>query len=97
MRHIIHDWNDEECVSILRNIAANCDKGNKVLIAEWIITEPNAADMGKLLDIEMLVYLTGRERTVEEYSDLLSAAGFRYTRTTPTDSVLSVVEGVYVG
>jgi hypothetical protein len=97
MRHIIHDWNDQECVKILRNVGANCEKGNRVLIAEWVITEPNAADMGKLLDIEMLLYLTGRERTVQEYSDLLGAAGFEYSGITPTDSVVSVVEGVYAG
>jgi hypothetical protein len=97
MRHIIHDWNDEECIKILRNVGANCEKGNRVLIAEWVITEPNVADMGKLLDIEMLLYLTGRERTVQEYSDLLRAAGFEYSGITPTDSVVSVVEGVYAG
>jgi hypothetical protein len=45
----------------------------------------------------MLLYLTGRERTVQEYSDLLRAAGFEYSGITPTDSVVSVVEGVYAG
>ena len=97
MRHIIHDWNDAECVTILENIAANCEKGNKVLIAEWIVTKPNVADAGKLLDMEMLLYLTGRERTEDEYASLLSKAGFEYSGVTPTDSVVSIVEGIYTG
>jgi hypothetical protein len=97
MRHIIHDWDDTECVTILKNIAANCEKGNKVLIAEWVVTEPNVADAGKLLDMEMLLYLTGRERTEEEYGSLLSDAGFEYSGITPTDSVVSIVEGIYTG
>jgi hypothetical protein len=41
--------------------------------------------------------LTDGERTVEEYRKLLEAAGFRYSGVTPTNSIVSVVEGIYFG
>jgi len=95
--HILHDWNDEECIAILKNIAANCEPGDRLLIAECVVKEPNVPDPGKLLDMEMLLFLTGWERTAEEYGALLAATGFELAGVTPTDSIVSVVEGRYTG
>jgi hypothetical protein len=50
--------------------------------------------ISKLLDLEMLLFLTGRERTEEEYKSLLDRAGFELRRIVPTPSPYSVVEGV---
>jgi hypothetical protein len=93
MRHILHDWNDEECRTILRNIAAQCRKGDRVLIAECVVKEPNVPDTGKLFDMMMMLFLTGKERTEFEYQDLLESSGFEWVGVTPTDSIISVVEG----
>jgi hypothetical protein len=97
LRHILHDWNDEECRKILGNIAAQCEPGARVLIAECVIREPNVPDTGKILDMEMLLYLTGKERTEGEYRELLEATGFDFIGVTPTQSMISVVEGRYRG
>ncbi|MGC1459076.1 MAG: methyltransferase [Steroidobacteraceae bacterium] len=97
LRHILHDWDDAECVRILRNIAAVAQPGNRVLIAECLVKGPNISDTGKLFDIEMMLFLTGRERTVDEYRKLLEAAGFQYSGVTATNSIVSVVEGIYPG
>jgi hypothetical protein len=97
LRHILHDWNDEECSTILRNIASTAQAGNRLLIAECLVKAPNVPDIGKLFDIEMMLYLSGRERTVEEYKKLLEAAGFEFSGVTPTNSIISVVEGIYSG
>jgi len=96
LRHILHDWNDEECRTILRNIAAQCKPGARVLIAECVIREPNVPDSGKILDMEMLLFLTGRERTQAEYRELLEATGFELVGVTPTESMISVVEGRFL-
>jgi hypothetical protein len=66
----------------------------KVLIVEMVIPEPNVPSIGKLLDLEMLLFLTGRERTEKEYGELLSRAGFELNRIVPTPSVYGVIEGV---
>jgi hypothetical protein len=97
LRHILHDWNDEECITILRNIATAARPGNRVLIAECLVKGPNVPDTGKLFDIEMMLFLTGRERTVDEYRKLLEAAGFQYSGVTATNSIVSVVEGFLPG
>lgn len=97
LRHILHDWNDEECRTILRNVAAQCRPGARVLIAECVIKEPNVRDPGKWLDMEMLLFLSGKERTEGEYRELLEATGFDYAGVTPTDSIISVVEGRFHG
>jgi hypothetical protein len=93
LRHILHDWNDEECRTILRNIAAQCKSGDRVLIAECVIKEPNQPDTGKLFDMMMMLFLTGKERTEIEYQDLLESTGFEWVGVTPTDSIISIVEG----
>src|SRR5262245_54645315 len=85
---------DEECVTILRNCNAGMAPSGKVLIVEMVIPERNVPGISKLLDLEMLLFLSGRERTETEYRDLLKSAGFELTRIVPTPSPYSVIEGV---
>jgi len=94
MKHIIHDWDDERASVILRNIrVALADKRNgRVILLESVIRPGNEPDLGKLVDLEMLTYPGGRERTAEEYRQLFARSGFRMTRVVQTESALSVVE-----
>ena len=92
LRYILHDWNDEECITILRNIADSAEAGSRVLIAEAIVGEPNKPDMGKVFDLIMMTYLTGKERTLDEYQALLDAAGYDYVGLISTNYWISVVE-----
>jgi len=94
MSHIIHDWDDEHCLRILRSIARAAEPGARLLLAETVIPAGNAPSFGKLLDLEMLVLPGGVERTEAEYAALLRAGGFRLTRVLPTRSVSHVVEAV---
>jgi hypothetical protein len=70
--------------------------GGKVLIVEMVIPERNVPAVSKFLDLEMLLFLTGRERTEAEYGALLNRAGFELTRIVPTPSPYSVIEGVRI-
>jgi hypothetical protein len=94
LKHIIHDWSDEECVTILSHCRAGMKGGGKVLIVEMVVPDPNVHAISKFLDLEMLLFLTGRERTESEYRDLLERAGFELARIVPTPSPYSVIEGV---
>ncbi len=94
MKHIIHDWNDEDCLKILNHCRAGMAAGGKVLIVEMVIPERNVPAISKFLDLQMLVFLTGCERTESEYRALLDTAGFELTRIVPTPSAYSVIEGV---
>ena len=94
MKHIIHDWDDERAVTILKNIKQAMNPGGRVLLVEAIIADGNNQDFGKLLDLEMLVSPGGKERTAAEYEELFTRAGLKLTRIVPTRSPYSVIEAV---
>ena len=93
MKHIIHDWNDERCVEILKNCRSAMPSHGRVLIIDAVIQAGNQPDSSKLLDITMLT-INGRERTEEQFHSLLDRAGFNLSRIVPTQSPVSVVEGI---
>jgi hypothetical protein len=93
MKHIIHDWPDDLAATILKNCRKAAQPGAKVLLVEMVIAPGNEPSPGKLLDLEMLVVASGKERTEAEYADLLAGAGWRLTRIVGTKSPTSVIEG----
>jgi hypothetical protein len=94
MKHIIHDWDDERSLTILKNIHRAMPAHGKLLLVEMVITNGNEPHFGKVQDMEMLVSPGGIERTESEYRELLRQAGFELTRIIPTASPLSIVEAV---
>jgi hypothetical protein len=92
LSHIIHDWNPEQCLTILGNCRKSMKRGAKLLIVEFVLPEGNTPHFGKLADMVMLAIPGGEERTTEEYRSLLASAGFTMTRVVPTASDVSVVE-----
>ncbi len=93
MRHIIHDWIDEQALQILRNVRRAMRPNGRLLVVEGVIPPGNDPNFGKLLDLNMLLIPGGKERTEGEYRALYTAAGFRLTSITPTASEVSVIEG----
>ena len=95
MKHIIHDWDDARATTILKNIAkAMGAKRGKVILLESVIAAGAAPDLGKFIDIEMLAWPGGKERSADEFRALFAGAGFELTKIVPTRSPLSVVEAV---
>ncbi|WP_238537803.1 methyltransferase, partial [Zavarzinella formosa] len=92
MKHIIHDWADDKATTILRNCRSAANPGAKLALVEMVIPPGNDPSPGKLLDLEMLVIASGKERTEAEYAQLLAGAGWKLTRVTPTKSPTSVIE-----
>jgi len=94
MRHIIHDWDDEKSLTILKNCHRAMSADSKLLIVESVIPAGNEPFGGKLLDLVMMLIPGGKERTEEEYRLLLGQAGFELSRVVPTETEISVVEAV---
>lgn len=92
LKHIIHDWNDADCGRILNSIRRVSKPGTKLLLVELVIPPGDEPHPGKLLDLEMLVVASGKERTEAEYAALVAASGFKLTRVVPTQGPASVVE-----
>jgi O-methyltransferase domain len=96
LKHIIHDWDDERSVAILRNIRKVIQSSGRLLIVELIVAPGNEPSFAKLLDLEMLVIPGGRERTGDEYWDLFAEAGFKLAQIHETAAPISIIEGVPV-
>ena len=95
LKHVLHDWSDENCVRILKNIYAASTPATKLLIVEFILNKPNEPQFAKVGDLEMLVNASyGRERTRLDWQYLLRASGFKLTNTIPTNSSVYVIEAV---
>ena len=92
LSHIIHDWDEDECVRILSHCRRAMHADGRLLIVEMVIPPGDMPHPGKILDIVMLVIPGGQERTEDEYRALLAKAGFELTRVVPTASAVSVVE-----
>jgi O-methyltransferase domain/Dimerisation domain len=95
MKHIIHDWDDERAIAILKNCHQVMPKNGKLLVVEDVLPPANQPSMGKLLDLEMLLMTSGgRERTETEFKELFAAAGFNLTRIVSAGIAAKVIEGV---
>jgi hypothetical protein len=92
---IIHDWSDDQALTILRNTRAAIAPDGKLLLLECVVPEGDEPHLGKVLDV-FLMPIGGIERTEAEYADLLGRAGFRLNRVVPTQSPISVIEAVPV-
>jgi SAM-dependent methyltransferase len=92
LKKVIHDWNDERAVRILRNCRDAMKPHGRVLVAETIIPPGNEPNTIKLIDANMLVVTGGVERTEAEYAALFTAAGLRLERVISTGQPISVLE-----
>lgn len=94
LSHIIHDWSEGQCLTILGNCRKVLKKDGRILLVEMVLPEGDTPHPGKILDIMMLVGPGGQERTAEEYGVLLEKSGLKLNRVVPTASPVSVVEAV---
>jgi hypothetical protein len=95
LSHIIHDWSEPQCLTILGNCRRTMKPNSRLLIIETVLAPGDAPHPGKILDMIMLTLFTGaQERTEPEYRGLLDKARFRLTRIVPTESAVSIVEAV---
>lgn len=95
LQRILHDWSDDECVQILRNVRRAIRDDGRLLVVDAVIQPSNQPDPGKWTDLQMLVLLTGRERTAEEFRHLFARAGFSLNAIFPAGN-FSIVEGLPV-
>jgi hypothetical protein len=89
---VIHDWDDDQAITILKNCRQAMADDARLLLIEQIIPPGNDPSLSKLYDLHMLVLTGGRERTESEYRALLAAADLDLTRVIRTDVPRSVIE-----
>jgi DNA-binding MarR family transcriptional regulator len=93
LKHILHDWNDGECVEILSTIREAAPDDACLFNCEFVVPGPDQPHLAKLMDVHMMVAVGGRERTEAEYAELFGEAGFEHVETHKTEELpMSVVE-----
>jgi O-methyltransferase domain len=96
LKRILHDWDDDTAVRILKTCARAMSFTARVVVVDAVIKPGNDPDPNKALDVSIMSMLKGRERTAQEFAQIYEAAGLRLTRiiATPAPSTMSLVEGV---
>ncbi|PKH40703.1 Dimerisation domain-containing protein [Nocardioides alpinus] len=92
LRRVVHDFDDDRAVAILSTVCRQMPDTATLLLMESIVPSGDEPHFAKSLDLDMLVFVGGRERTEDEYDALLDRAGFRTTRVVPTISTISLIE-----
>jgi hypothetical protein len=92
MSVVLHDWDDDSCVRILRNIAKAAAPGTQLSLVEMVVPEGDGPHFTKMIDLTMLAMLGGRERTETEWRAVLADGGFTLERIIAGSGVMSVIE-----
>ncbi|MCL6753161.1 methyltransferase [Nostoc sp. CCCryo 231-06] len=95
LKGVIHDWDNEQALTILKNCHQGMAENGKLLLLEKVIPAANEPSISKWLDLEMLL-MGGRERTETQYRELLADAGFIITNVIYTHSPTDIIEAVKV-
>ncbi len=81
LKHVLHDWDDARCITILGHCRRAIAAGGRLVILEAVVGPANQPDAAKLLDLHMMAITGGRERSEAQYAALLAEAGFRHVAT----------------
>ncbi len=93
MKAILHDWDDDRSIDILRACRIAMGPMASILVIERLVGPPNEDPGSKFSDLNMMVQYAALERTCEEFRDLLQRGGFEMTAVVRTRSPLSIVVG----
>jgi O-methyltransferase domain len=94
LKFILHDWDDESCVKILRKCREAMAPGGRIAILEFVVGADGDAGLTALMDLNMLAVVNGRERSLPEFDALLHRAGLRRSAVLTTNSPQSLIEAV---
>lgn len=92
MKWIIHDWEDEKAIAILKNCRTQVQPSGRLIIVDCVVPENDKPDFSKTFDLNMMVMTGGKERTAAEFEQLLATTGFKLLRIIPTDLPTSIIE-----
>jgi hypothetical protein len=94
LANVLHDWDDDRSIAILRNCRRAMHADGRVLVVERVIfSDPERSIPTLLSDLTMLVITGGQERTQEEYGHLFTCADLRLTRVLPVAYPYGIFEG----
>jgi hypothetical protein len=84
MGSVLHDWRDDDAIRILETVRRAMDGSSRLVLFEAVIVPKGKMDLGRMLDLHMLVLFGAKERTHEDWESLLTRGGFKLERVIPT-------------
>jgi SAM-dependent methyltransferase len=97
LKSFINNWEDDDAVKVLNNCRRAMNPGGKLIVIEPVLLPANEPDYGKLMDLQLLVLQKSRERTKEDFENLLRLSGFSMRSIFRTESEFSIIEAIPVG
>jgi len=95
LKNILHDWDDERSLTILRNCRRAMQPGHRLLVVELVVERDTTHGFGPMSDMQMMMVCNeGRQRSQADFARLFRGAGFELRRIVPTATPMSIVEGV---
>ena len=92
LKHILHDWDDESCICILKNCRRGLRPRGRIAVIELLLAEIGEPGIAPLYDVTMMVMSAGRERSLVEFQRLFEAAGLAATKVTRTRTPMVILE-----
>ena len=92
LKAVLHDWDDESCVRILRNCREAARPGARLIVIENVIRDPALDRFAALLDMNMLAVTAGQEREMAAYDELFAASGWRRATVCALPGARSLLE-----
>ena len=93
-KQILHNWDDDSCLKLLRNCRSSMSSGKKILVAEQMVQLGGPGRSALTLDMVMLALFTGHERAEEDFRHLFTASGFELSRIIATSTPFFLLEGI---
>lgn len=96
VKQILHDWNEQDSMLILRNIRQAIADGGRLAVMDYLLPDVPVPHQGFAMDMQMLFLLSARERKLSQFEALFDACGFKLDRVTENPRGPSVIEAVPV-
>ena len=96
MKFILHDWTDEQCETILKNVRAAITEGGRLAVVEMVLPDDVSFHPGWAVDLNMMAVTGGKERTASEYQALLKTAGFAVERMEELPANLKIIQATAI-
>jgi hypothetical protein len=94
-RHLLHDYDDDDCLRMLQNVRRAMKPSSRVLVLEKTVPTDDTPSPGRWLDLHVMLLTGGRERTMPQYEALFDKAGLRLDRVLPTaHPAVEIIEAV---
>lgn len=94
LKHTLHDFSEPQIRAVLQNVRKAIKPDGALFVIEYVLPGGNARHIGNIIDLWLLLMLGAKERTSQQYAELLSSEGFKLARVIPTSSPVSIIEAV---